>query len=53
MTSKRVLTGISVLFVLAMLTACGGGGGDSAPPPPPASNSNWDQMTWDQDKWTS
>lgn len=27
MTSKRVLTGVSILFVLATLAACGGGGG--------------------------
>jgi len=38
MTSKRVLTAVSMLFVLAMLAACGGGGGgggDSATAPPP------------------
>ena len=27
MTSKRVVTGIAMLFVLAALAACGGGGG--------------------------
>jgi len=33
MTSKRVLTGISILFVVALLAACssGGGGGNSTP----------------------
>ena len=38
MTSKYVLTGISMLFVLTTLTACGGGGGGGggtpATPPP-------------------
>lgn len=34
MTSKRVLTGISMLSVVAMLAACGGGGGDSPAPAP-------------------
>ena len=29
MTSKRRLTGVSILFVLAMLAACGGGGGST------------------------
>jgi len=27
MTSKRVLIGVSILFVVALLAACGGGGG--------------------------
>ena len=36
MTSKYVLTGISMLFVLTALTACGGGGGGGAAPAPPA-----------------
>jgi hypothetical protein len=39
MTSKRVLTSVSMLFVLAVLAACGGGGGGSpaaAAAPPPA-----------------
>jgi len=38
MTSKYVLTGISMLFVLTTLTACGGGGGGGAAPAPPAPN---------------
>lgn len=38
MTSKYRLTGISMLFVLSALTACGGGGGGSAAPAPPAPN---------------
>ena len=33
MTSKYVLTGISALFVLTTLAACGGGGGGTAPAP--------------------
>jgi hypothetical protein len=36
MTIQRVLTGISMLFVLALLVACGGGGGGGAAPVPPA-----------------
>lgn len=40
-TNKRVLTGISMLFVVATLTACSGGGGGGSdsggsPPPPPS-----------------
>ena len=34
MTSKYALTGISMLFVLTALTACGGGGGGGAAPAP-------------------
>ena len=34
MTSKRVLTGISMLSLLATLAACGGGGGGGGTPPP-------------------
>ena len=39
MIGQRVLTGISMLFVLATLTACGGGGGGggAAAPAPPTS----------------
>lgn len=33
MTSKLGLTGVSMLFVLATLSACGGGGGAAAPAP--------------------
>lgn len=32
MTSKRVLTGISMLSILATLAACGGGGGGTPAP---------------------
>ena len=32
MNSKRVLAGVSMLFVLAMLAACGGGGGGTTAP---------------------
>ena len=35
MNSKRVLTGVSILFVVALLAACSGGGGDAAAPAPP------------------
>ena len=38
MTSKYALTGISMLFVLTALTACGGGGGGGAAPAAPAPN---------------
>ena len=34
MTSKRVLTGTSILLVLATLAACGGGGGGAGVAPP-------------------
>lgn len=49
MASKRVLTGISILFVLVTLAACGGGGGAGAPPPP---SNQWDSMVWDQGNWS-
>jgi Protein of unknown function (DUF1566) len=35
MTSKRGLTGVSILLVLAMLAACGGGGGGGGAAPAP------------------
>jgi hypothetical protein len=35
MNSRRVLAGVSMLFVLATLAACGGGGGGGAAPPVP------------------
>jgi hypothetical protein len=41
MTSQRVLTGISMLFILALLAACGGGGGGGAAATPPAVPKAW------------
>jgi hypothetical protein len=51
MTGKRVLTGISLLFVLATLAACGGGGGGGTGSPPPPASNTWDSMIWDQGSW--
>jgi hypothetical protein len=34
------------------LGACGGGGSGGALPPGTGGNSNWDEMKWDQDKWS-
>jgi len=34
-------------FALLLLSGCGGGGGSNAS----SGSSNWDAMTWDQDKW--
>jgi len=30
----------------------GGGGGGNTPPPTTVSNSNWDELVWDQDNWS-
>ena len=38
--SKLGLTGVSILFVLATLVACGGGGGSGSSTAPPPNNSN-------------
>lgn len=53
MTSKRVLTGIAMLFVLVLLAACGGGGGGGAAQPPTSSTCTWDSSTWDNCRWGS
>ena len=52
MTSKRLLTGISMLFVLVTLSACGGGGGGAAPPPT-STTCTWDSSVWDNCIWGS
>ncbi len=52
MASKYALTGISILFVLATLTACGGGRGGAAPPPI-STTCTWDTSTWDNCTWGS
>ena len=57
MTSKRLLTGISMLFVLVTLSACGGGGGGGggggAAPAPTSTTCTWDTSTWDNCTWGS
>ena len=54
MISQRVLSGISMMFVLATLAACGGGGGgDSAVPAPASTTCTWDMSTWNNCNWGS
>lgn len=38
----------AALVVMPLLSGCSGGGNDNAAP----GNSNWDQLKWDQDKWS-
>ena len=47
---NRILSLIFGMFVLLVLAGCGGGGNNQ----PPANNTNtdWDQMVWDQDEWS-
>ncbi len=37
-----------VVFMLALLGACGGNGDNNND----QQNNNWDSMTWDQDNWS-
>lgn len=55
MTSKHVVTGIGLLFVLVTLAACGGGGGGGGgvAQPPTSSACAWDSSTWDNCNWGS
>jgi hypothetical protein len=39
-----------VLWVLIILCGCGGGGGGDGNTTP-QTNSDWDQMVWDQNDW--
>ena len=56
---KRISHLIFITFLTILLFACGGGGGGGAPAAddgagsPPANNTNtdWDQLIWDQDNW--
>ena len=42
---------LALPLVLALLASCGGGSDDAPPPGTGEGNSNWDQITWDQDDW--
>jgi len=47
---NRILSLIFGMFVLSVLASCGGGGNNVSL----ANNTNtdWDQMVWDQDDWS-
>lgn len=51
LTAPRLKATIAFLLLTLTLSACGNGGG-SGDSVQPNGNSNWDQMKWDQDKWS-
>ncbi len=48
---KRLLPILIGLALLLSLSACGGGGGGNSSPAV-SPDTNWGQLTWDQDNWS-